>query len=104
MHVTANDVGLDHLLAVEAGHDAERAVGGRVLRAQVQRHLLGLQLDVHPRVSRLGGDVRGLLALRDRRHPAGSSALAAPPGSGTSGMSSTSTSPGHGFTSRASSG
>jgi hypothetical protein len=36
----------DDLLAVEAGDDAQRPVGGRVLGTDVQRHAVGLELDV----------------------------------------------------------
>ena len=54
----------DDLLAVELGDDAQRAVGGRVLRADVEGHALGLELDVDPGVGGLAGDVGEL--LRDR--------------------------------------
>ena len=47
----------DDLLAVELGDDAQRAVGGRVLRADVEGHALGLDLEVDPGVGRLAGDV-----------------------------------------------
>ena len=58
----------DDLLAVELGDDAQRAVGGRVLRAHVEGHALGLELDVDPGVGGLGGDVGELLALGDGGH------------------------------------
>jgi uncharacterized membrane-anchored protein len=44
----------DHLLAVERHDDAQRAVGGRVLRADVEGHALGLELEVHAGVGGLG--------------------------------------------------
>ena len=38
VHVAGERLGRDDLLAVELGHDAQRAVGGRVLRTDVERH------------------------------------------------------------------
>jgi uncharacterized membrane-anchored protein len=46
-------LGPHHLLAVEAHDDAQRAVGGRVLRADVEGHALGLELDVEAGVGGL---------------------------------------------------
>jgi hypothetical protein len=103
VHVAGHDVRLDDLLAVQLGDHAQRAVGGGVLRTEVERHaLVGLELDVDAHVGRLAGDVELLLALRDRGHSASSVASSSPGAS--PGMGSTSTMPGHGFTTRASSG
>src|ERR1700752_1170515 len=44
VHVAGDGVGPHDLFAVEADDHAQRAVGGRVLRADVQRHALGLEL------------------------------------------------------------
>ena len=63
MHVAGHRLGPHHLLAVEAGDDAQRAVRGRVLRADVEGHALRLELDVEARVGRLSSDVRQLLTL-----------------------------------------
>ena len=110
VHVAADDVGPHDLLAVEANHDAERAVGGRVLRTDVEGHALGLELDVDPGVGGLGGDVRELLVLCDGHQlssPAPSWAAlmtASWRASSAGGRSSTSTMPGQGFTSRESRG
>ena len=83
-----------------------------MLRADVEGHALGLELDVHPGVGGLGGDVGELLAVGDDVIEP----LVLPPTCGTDlglgvvasssspGMGSTSTMPGHGFTMRASSG
>ena len=81
-------------------------MGGRVLGADVEGHALRLDLQVHPGVGGLGRDVAELLALGDSHWPLPSaSAAGAPPESSvTSGISSTSTMPGQGFTRRASSG
>ena len=57
VHVAGNRFGPHDLLAVEAADDAQRAVGGRVLRADVEGHALRLELDVQARVGRLAGDV-----------------------------------------------
>ena len=97
----------DDLLAVEAGHDAQRAVGGRVLGAHVEGHaLVGLELEVHPAIGGLAVGVGELLAIGHRGHqpssPSVPSASSASPPS--DGIGSTSTMPGHGFTWRASSG
>src|ERR671924_185124 len=94
--------GAHHLLTVEAGHDAQGAVGGRVLGAEVEGHALGLELDVDAGVGGLARDVGGLLPVGGGGHSAASAPSASP--SGSPGMGSTSTSPGHGLTSRASRG
>ena len=111
MHVAGDGFGLDHLLAVEAHGDAQRAVRRRVLRADVEGHVAGLQLDVDPGIGGLAGDVGELLAIADGGHlyasPACSAAsmtAASSVASRCSGIGSTSTTPGHGFTTRASSG
>ena len=77
-----------------------------MLRADVEGHALGLELDVHPGVGRLGGDVLELLAIGDGGHDSPPSAGSCGVGwsSSGSGMGSTSTMPGHGFTRRATSG
>src|SRR5262249_4804586 len=78
VHVAADDVGGDDLLAVQFGDQPQRAVGGRMLRTEVQGHLLGLQLDVDPGVGRLGGDIRQALLVGDgHQAPAPSSVAAA---------------------------
>ena len=119
MHVAHDRVGLDDLLAVEAGHDPQRAVGGGVLGTDVEGHALGFELDVDPGVGSLGCDVgQGSAIVYGGHDSSPLSALASdaspaegvPPaaelaGSGSaSGIGSTSTMPGHGFTIRASSG
>ena len=63
VHVAGRRLGPHHLLAVEAHDDAQRAVGGRVLRADVEGHPLGLELDVEAGVGGLAGDVAELLAV-----------------------------------------
>ena len=99
VHVAAEHVGRDDLLAVEAGHEAQRAVGGGVLRTHVEGHaVVGLELDVHAPVSGLRVGVRELLGVGQERHassPSASSSASSP------GMGSTSTMPGQGFTTRA---
>src|SRR5581483_8165889 len=88
VHVAARGVGPDDLLAVEAAHDAEGAVGGGVLRADVEGHALGLELDVDARVGRLARDVGGLPPIGSGgRHP---------PSPPSAGVSSSSSSPGLG--------
>ena len=76
---------------------------GRVLRADVEGHALGLELDVEARVGGLRGDVAELLAIGEIGHALDLSRRrlrsSSSPGSG-----STSTMPGHGLTMRASSG
>ena len=92
--------------AVETADDAQRAVRRRMLRADVEGHALGLELDVQARVGRLRGDVAQLLPIGDGRTHAGTSASASASGSTPScaGIGSTSTMPGHGLTMRASRG
>ena len=92
----------DDLLAVEARDEAQRAVGGRVLRADVEGHVVGLELDVDLRVGqawrgRRHAELRAVVgggghALAPSRRSASSSAVGSP------GIGSTSTRPGHGFT------
>ena len=102
VHVAHDRLGGDHPLAVEADDDAQGAVGGRMLRADVEGHALGLELDVHAGVGGLAGDVGELLGVGRGGHassPSPSSAESSSPG-----MSSTSTMPGHGLMRLASSG
>ena len=94
----------DHLLAVEAGDDAQRAVGRGVLRPDVEGHALGLELDVDAGVGGLCRDVGQLLAIADDGHDVAPASGSASSSSSPAGMGSTSTMPGHGFTMRASSG
>ena len=68
VHVAGARLGPHHLLAVEADDDAQRAVRGRVLRADVEGHALGLELDVEARVGGLGGDVAELLTIGEVGH------------------------------------
>ena len=49
-------------------HETERAVGGGVLRPDVEGHALGLELEVDAAVCGLGGDVLQLLTVGDRGH------------------------------------
>ena len=72
VHVARRRLGPDDLLAVEAADDAQRAVRGRVLRADVEGHALGLELDVEACVGGLAGDVAQLLTIRERGHDASS--------------------------------
>ena len=53
VHVADDRVGRDDLLAVEADDEAQRAVGGRVLRADVEDHVVGVELDVDLRVGQV---------------------------------------------------
>ena len=53
VHVARRGLGPDDLLAVEADDDAQRAVRGRVLRAEVEGHALGLEFDVEACICRL---------------------------------------------------
>ena len=102
VHVARRRVGPHDLLAVEPDDDAKRAVGGRVLRPDVEGHPLGLQLDVHPGIGRLPSDVRGPLPVGLDAHASAPSVSLSP--SGSPGRPSTSTRPGQGLTSRARSG
>jgi hypothetical protein len=62
VHVAHDRLDPEDLLAVELGDDAQGAVGGRVLRTDVQRHaVVGLELHVDAGVGGLGGDVGELL-------------------------------------------
>ncbi len=97
MHVAHDRLGAHHLLAVELGDDAQGAVGGRVLRTDVEGHALGLELDVDPGIGGLRRDVAQLLALVHEGHES-------PPSSSTAGIGSTSTMPGQGLIMRASKG
>ena len=56
-----------HPLAVEADDDAERAVGRRVLRTQVEDHVAGVELDVDLRVGEMPVDARVDLDVGERR-------------------------------------
>ncbi len=103
----------DHSLAVEAHHQPQRPVGGGVLRTDVEHHVAGVELDIDLRVGEVAerGRVDGDLGqLTGRRKIGGGHAdsppslVAASPPASSPGMGSTSTSPGHGFTSRASKG
>ena len=58
VHVPDDRVGGDHALAVEAHDEAQRAVGGGVLRPEVEDHVAGVELDVHLRVGQVPVDRR----------------------------------------------
>ena len=97
-------------LAVEAHDEAQRAVGRGVLRPEVEDHVAGVELDVDLRVGQVAERARVDLELGQRRVR---SVLTTPPrlrggsrpsASSSPGIGSTSTRPGHGFTTRASSG
>ena len=60
VHVADDRVGRDDALAVEAHHEAQRAVGRGVLRPEVQDHVAGVELDVRPARRRGGGRRAGL--------------------------------------------
>ena len=64
MHVAHQRLGGDDLLAVELAGDAQRAVRGRVLRADVERHVAGVEFDVDAGVGGLGRHVGLLLTQR----------------------------------------
>ena len=98
MHVAAHRFGGDHLLAIEASDDAQRAMGGRVLRSHVEGHALGLEVEIDAVVDGLGGERGDRFRIADGGHSP------SPSSSSTPGMGSTSTMPGHGRTRRASSG
>ena len=114
VHVADHRVGRDHALAVEPHDEPQRAVRRRVLRPEVEDHVAGVELDVHLRLGEVAQH------LRDRRATSGSCAGRRELGAGghdastaggasssspsSPGIGSTSTRPGHGFTSRASSG
>ena len=63
MHVAGGRFCPYDLLAVDLGDDAQRAVGGRVLRTDIEGHALGFDLDVHAGIGRLRGDVVELLTV-----------------------------------------
>ena len=65
VHVAHDRIGRHDLLAVELGDDAQRAVGGRMLGADVEGHALGLDLQIDAGVGGLRGDVAELLTLGD---------------------------------------
>ena len=113
MHVADHRVGGDHALAVEAHHQTERAVGRRMLRSEVEDHVAGVELDAHLRVGQVAERARidvefGQRRVGDAHEPASpvvaAAATASASASPSSGMPSTSTRPGHGFTTRDSSG
>src|SRR5690606_21505989 len=91
VHVAHGGLAGQDLLAVELDDDAQRAVGGRVLRTHVEGHaLLGLELQVHPAVGGLGVGVGQLLAIGDGGHSLASpSVSASAAGAASSGMGST---------------
>ena len=97
VHVADDRVSRHHPLPVELDHHPEGAVGGGVLGPEVEDHALGLELDVDAGVGqvlldqRLGAEVEG--------HSGMTSWTTSSPGIG-----STSTRPGQGLTSLASSG
>ena len=62
VHVADHRVGREHALAVEAHHEAQRAVGGGVLRPEVEDHVAGVELDVDLRV----GEVAQRVALESK--------------------------------------
>ena len=66
VHVAGRRLGPHDLLAVEAHDDPQRAVGRRVLRADVEGHALGLELDVEAGVGGLAGDVGQLLPVGEQ--------------------------------------
>ena len=114
VHVADDRVGGDHALAVEAHDEAQRAVGRRVLRPEVEDHVAGVELDVHLRVGEVPAARRGSISnsgswpasgvgARSSAHLLGGRCSSSSPAS-SPGIGSTSTRPGHGFTSRASSG
>ena len=128
VHVADDGVGRDDAFAVEADDEPQRAVRSRMLGAEVEDHVAGVELDVHLRVGQVtprlpvDGEVDAhdsswaassaapspLSASADSPASAGWATSAtsswAPSGASSSGMASTSTRPGHGFTIRASSG
>ena len=96
-------------LAVEAHHQAQRAVRGRVLRTEVEDHVAGVELHPDLRVGEVPERVRVDVELGQRRvggaHAVASACLGSAASSSPSpGIGSTSTRPGHGFTTRESSG
>ena len=114
VHVAHQRLGGDDLLAVKLAGDAQRAVRGGVLRADIERHVAGVELDVHPGVGGLRRHVR-LLGAQISRSSGGAHApapdasnsaitSASSCASSSGGISSMSTTPGHGLTARASSG
>src|SRR5262249_7720925 len=109
-------------LAAEPDDEPQRAVRGRVLRPEVEDHVARVELDVHLRVGQVAprlpvdGEV-GAHELSPSSASAACAASAPPPlsasavalpfwaaGVSSPGMGSTSTRPGHGFTTRASNG
>ena len=68
VHVAHHRIGGHDLLAVEAHDDAQGPVRGGMLRAEVEGHALGLELDIDSRVGRLPGDVLELLTFGDGGH------------------------------------
>ena len=100
----------DHPLAVEAHDEAQRAVGRRVLRPEVEDHVAGVELDVDLRVgevaqrARVDAGSRAAAGLGGAHVAASVGSASASASSPSPGIGSTSTRPGHGFTTRASSG
>ena len=93
-------------LAVEAHDEPQRAVRGRVLRTEVEDHVAGVELDVDLRVGEVpqrAGDrprICGRSVVLMRRSPPAGASSAASASSSSPGIGSTSTRPGHGFTTR----
>ena len=112
VHVADDRVGRDHALAVEPHDEPQRAVRRRVLRAERQDHVAGVELDVHLRVGEVAVDAPGRSGPRAARPDRAGrwwSPTHLPPSRRRRrplrpACASTSTRPGHGFTSRASSG
>ena len=112
VHVADDRIGRDDALAVEAHDEPQRAVRRRVLRPDVEHHVAGVELDVHLRVGEVAETRPGRLRSRAARRAAGRSVRGhsrhlprrSSSSSPSPGIGSTSTRPGHGFTSRASNG
>ena len=105
VHVAHDRLGRHDLLTVELDEHAQRAVGRGVLRADVEGHALGLELEVDACVGCLRRDVAQLFAF-GHGHAASPPSVpaSASPSSVSPGICSTSTMPGHGLTMRANSG
>ena len=67
VHVADHRVGRDDALAVEAHDEAQRAVGRRVLRPEVEDHVAGVELDADLRVGEVPERARVDVELGQRR-------------------------------------
>ena len=125
VHVPDYRIGSDYALSIEAHNESKCSVSSGVLRAKVDDHVAGIELDIYSSIGKVALQTRVYLKSRDSFKIRGgvkiragvggygwllSCAHASPASSFDSsslsdpGIGSTSVSPGHGLTSRASKG